>query len=223
MHEECLRPTEFIDSESAVVASFAREAVQGAVTPVEKAIKLYYAVRDGIYYDPYSIEITRESFKASVILGKGYGYCVAKAIVLAAATRAQGIPSRLHLADVRNHLTTERLKKLMQTDIFYYHGYNDLYLEGRWVKVTPTFNISLCEKFKIKPLDFDGINDSVFHPLDMEGRRHMEYITDHGSFDDVPYKKLIETLMNRYNVFRNNKLATIKAGAFEREAEMENK
>jgi transglutaminase-like putative cysteine protease len=223
MQEEYLRPTEFIDSEAFVIKTFAEEAVKGAGTDVEKAIKLYYAVRDGIYYDPYRIETTRESFKASIILTKGYGYCVAKAIVLAAVCRAQGIASRLHFADIRNHLTTERLKKIMQTDIFSYHGYNDLFLEGRWVKVTPTFNKSLCERFRVKSLDFDGVNDAVFHPFDMEGRRHMEYITDHGSFADVPYEKIMETFITFYGASINDKPAISEAGAFEREAEAERK
>jgi transglutaminase-like putative cysteine protease len=220
MHEEYLRPTEFIDSESPAVQAFAKEAVKGAETETEKAIKLYYAVRDGIYYDPYRVEITRESFRASVILAKGYGYCVAKAIVLAAACRAHGIACRLHFADVRNHLTTERLKKIMQTDIFTYHGYNDIFLEERWVKVTPTFNKSLCERFKVRPLDFDGINDAVFHPFDMEGRRHMEYIADHGSFADVPYEKIIG-IFDDFSGAAADKLAKAEAGAFEREAEAE--
>ncbi len=156
MHEEYLRPTEFIDSDSPEIQAFAQKAVAGATTPREKAVKLYYAVRDGIYYDPYRIDPSRNAFKASTILRQGYGYCVAKAVVLAAALRSQGIPCSLHFADVRNHLTTERLKKMMQTDTFYYHGYNDIWLDGRWIKVTPTFNLSLCEKFKVKPLDWDG-------------------------------------------------------------------
>jgi transglutaminase-like putative cysteine protease len=222
MHEEYLAPTYFVDSDSPIITAFANEAVKGAVTPVEKAVKLYYAVRDGIYYDPYRIDGTRESFKASVILSKRYGYCVAKAIVLASVARAQGIPCKLHFADVRNHLTTERLKKLMQTDVFFYHGYNDLFLEGKWVKVTPTFNLSLCDKFKVKPLDFDGINDAVFHPFDLEGRRHMEYIKDHGSFADVPYDAIINTFMTCYgDAAKKYGSALSEAGAFEREAEAE--
>ena len=135
MHKDFLLPTEFIDSDSQEVRKFALEAVNGAQTQREKAVRLYYAVRDGIYYDPYRIEPTRHGFKASTILKQGYGYCVAKAIVLAAALRAEGIACRLHFADVRNHLTTARLKELMQTDTFYYHGYNDIFLDGRWIKV----------------------------------------------------------------------------------------
>lgn len=223
MHDEYLKPTEFIDSDSPEIQAFAQKAVEGAKTPSEKAVKLYYAVRDGIYYDPYRIEHTREGFKASNILRKGYGFCVAKAVVLAAALRAQGIPCRLHFADVRNHLTTERLKKLMQTDIFFYHGYNDIFLNGQWIKITPTFNLSLCEKFKVKPLDFDGQHDAIFHPFDMEGRRHMEYVTDHGSFADLPYEAIMHTFETCYGnaAAEYIRQAAIKAGSFDEEAQIE--
>jgi len=222
MHEEYLIPTEFIDSESPSIQAFAQQAVAGATTPREKAVRLYYAVRDGIYYDPYRIEPSRNSFKASTILRQGHGYCVAKAVVMAAVLRAQGIPCKLHFADVRNHLTTERLKKMMQTDTFYYHGYNDIWLDDRWVKVTPTFNLSLCEKFKVKPLDWDGVTDAVFHPFDLEGRRHMEYITDHGSFADLPYDAIINTFLTCYGSSVKDYLnQTQKNGNFEQEAQQE--
>ena len=224
IHEEYLTPTEFIDSDSPEVQAFAKKAVYGATTEREKAVKLYYAVRDGIYYDPYRIEPVKTAFKASAILRQGYGYCVAKAVLLAAALRSQGIPCKLHFADVRNHLTTERLKKMMKTDTFYYHGYNDIWLDGRWIKVTPTFNLSLCEKFKVKPLDWDGISDAVFHPFDMEGRRHMEYVNDHGSFSDLPYETIINMFRSRYGDhvkdFQNR---TAKTDNFEQEAERESR
>ncbi len=222
MHEEYLIPTEFIESDSPAIQAFAQQAVADATTPRKKAVRLYYAVRDGIYYDPYRIEPSRNSFKASNILRQGYGYCVAKAVVMAAVLRAQGIPCKLHFADVRNHLTTERLKKMMQTDTFYYHGYNDIWLTDRWVKVTPTFNLSLCEKFKVKPLDWDGVTDAVFHPFDLEGRRHMEYITDHGSFADLPYDAIINTFFTCYGSSVKDYLnQTQENGNFEQEAQQE--
>lgn len=222
MHKVFLTPTEFIDSDSPEIQAFAKKAADGASTPQDKAVKLYYAVRDGIYYDPYRIDPSRNAFRASTILHQGYGYCVAKAVVLAAALRAQGIPCKLHFADVRNHLTTQRLKALMQTDTFYWHGYNDVLLDSRWVKVTPTFNLSLCEKFKVKPLDWDGTADAVFHPFDLEGRRHMEYVTDHGSFADLPYDAIINTFLTCYGDAAKNQLnQTSRAGDFEREAQQE--
>jgi len=213
-----LQPTDFIDSDSPVVAAYARQAINGATTKEEKAIRLYTTVRDGIQYDPYRIDFTRHDFRASTIIGKGYGYCVAKAIVLTAAGRWAGIPSRLRFADVRNHLTTERLKKLMKTDLFVYHGYTEFLLGGRWIKVTPTFNSTLCARFRVKPLDFDGVHDAIFHPYDMEGRRHMEYVTDHGPFTDVPYEKIIEMFKTHYGIYFQ-KEKPVGAGAFDREAE----
>ncbi len=213
-----LQATEFIDIDTDAVISLAARATTGAASEKDKAIRLYNAVRDGIQYDPYRIDFTRNDFKASTIIGKGYGYCVAKAIVLAAVGRAAGIPSRLRFADVRNHLTTERLKRLMKTDLFIYHGYTEFLLAGRWLKVTPTFNSSLCERFRVKPLEFDGEHDAIFHPYDMEGRRHMEYVTDHGPFTDVPYEKILEMFRTHYGVYFQ-KEKPVAAGAFEREAD----
>lgn len=212
-----LQPTDFIDSDSPVVAAYARQAINGATTKEEKAIRLYTTVRDGIQYDPYRIDFTRHDFRASTIIGKGYGYCVAKAIVLTAAGRWAGIPSRLHFADVRNHLTTERLKKLIKTDVFFFHGYTEFLLGGRWIKVTPTFNSTLCARFRVKPLDFDGEHDAIFHPYDMEGRRHMEYVTDHGPFTDVPYETISEVFKTHYGVFFQ-KEKPVASGAFDRAA-----
>jgi transglutaminase-like putative cysteine protease len=140
---------------------------------VAKAVSLYYAVRDGIRYDPYTCSADIETLKASYTLDLGRGWCVSKAILLAACCRASEIPARLGFADVRNHLATARLRELMKTDIFYWHGYTSIFLLGKWVKATPAFNIQLCEKFRLKPLEFDGKEDSIYHPFDMEGNKHM--------------------------------------------------
>src|SRR3546814_6199153 len=93
---------------------------------------------------------------ASVVISRGYVFCVNKAILLAALARAEGIPARLGLADVKNHLATARLRAHMGTDVFFYHGFAELWLDGKWVKATPAFNIELCEKFRVLPLEFDG-------------------------------------------------------------------
>jgi hypothetical protein len=54
------------------------------------------------------------------------------------------------------------------------------------VKATPAFNLSLCKRFRVKPLEFDGREDSIFHPFDEDERRHMEYVRWRGEFADVP-------------------------------------
>ena len=196
--EEYLRPTQFINFDDPSVAAFADETAGQSEDPVIRAVNLYYAVRDGIRYDPYAIDLSVEGLKASTTLKNGRGWCVAKAILLAAGCRHQKIPARIGFADVKNHLSTERLRQQMQTDIFYWHGYTSIYLNGQWLKATPAFNIELCEKFSLKPLEFDGRSDSIYHPFDLKGNRHMEYVRHRGEYADVPLEAIIETFQREY-------------------------
>ena len=159
-------------------------------TDRERAVSLYLAVRDQFRYDPYRIDLSPEGMRASSVIAQGSGWCVPKAALMAAACRAAGLHARLGYADVRNHLSTERLRQTMQTDVFIWHGYADLWLDGRWVKATPAFNIELCNKFGLLPLDFDGRSDSIYHPFDQSGNRHMEYVQQRGMFDDMPLAQI---------------------------------
>ncbi|PKN05195.1 MAG: transglutaminase [Deltaproteobacteria bacterium HGW-Deltaproteobacteria-9] len=221
--ETLLKPTYFITSHSPAIIEFSSAATKDAQSDLEKAVKLYYAVRDQIIYNPYSFSLDKETFRADVILSKGNGWCVQKAILLAATGRAAGIPARLRFANVVNHLVTERLRELMKTDLFVFHGLTELYLEGQWVKATPAFNLSLCEKFGVLPLEFDGKNDSIFHPFDKSGRRHMEYVHDYGPFDDFPYELMIIEARKYYPHFFSTDLPELPAApnTFEIEAERE--
>ena len=147
-----LQPSLAIDCDNGAVAAFARKNAGNSADPRERAVSLYYAVRDGIRYDPYTIDLSIEGLRASATLKSGRGWCVAKAILLAACCRATEIPARLGFADVRNHLTTQRMRDQMKTDRFFWHGYTSIYLEGVWVKATLAFNIELCERFRKKPI-----------------------------------------------------------------------
>ncbi|PJK29694.1 transglutaminase-like domain-containing protein [Minwuia thermotolerans] len=188
--ETCLAPTDLIDADNPAIAAFARRVVGDETDPKAKAIRLYYAVRDEFRYDPYGVVMDRDHFRASACLERGAGFCITKAGLLAAAARAEGIPARLGFADVRNHLSTARMRETMGTDLFYYHGYTELKLGGRWVKATPAFNLELCEKFGVLPLEFDGETDSIFHPLTADGKKHMEYVHERGHRDDMPFEEI---------------------------------
>jgi len=196
--ETFLEPAEYVDSAAPGIVDFARRVCEGAPDNVTKAVRLYYAIRDGIVYTPYCDFKTPETFRASACLERGSGFCVAKAALLAAAARAVGIRARVGFADVRNHLSTARLRRLMGTDVFYYHGYTEMYLEGKCVKATPAFDRGLCERFGVRPLEFDGREDSLFHPHDVSGRRHMEYVRDRGPAVDVPVADILETFNRCY-------------------------
>lgn len=195
---DALSPSPIVDSDHPSVIAFAQKHTDGVDDPRERAVKLYYAVRDGLRYDPYSIRLTVPGLRASATLEAGRGWCVPKAVVLAACCRVLGIAARLGFADVRNHLSTERLRQTLQTDVFYWHGYTAIELDNRWVKATPAFNVELCERFRIKPLEFDGREDSIYHPFDLAGRRHMEYLNFRGEYDDVPVDEIIATFAEKY-------------------------
>jgi transglutaminase-like putative cysteine protease len=184
-----LAATALVDSDHPAVRDFAARHAQGSDAR-ERAAALNLAVRDGFRYDPYRIDLSDEGMRASGVLAAGYGWCVPKATLLVATARAAGIPARLGFADVRNHLSTERMRALMKTDLFIWHGYAELWIDGAWRKATPAFNLSLCERFGLKPLDFDGRTDSIYHPFDRSGRRHMEYVNLRGSFDDLPLARI---------------------------------
>jgi transglutaminase-like putative cysteine protease len=184
---QMLSPGRFIDSDAPTVVEFARQATDGLHGDIETIIGLYRAVRDGIVYDPYVDFSDTLNFRASSVLANGRGFCVGKAALLAAAARASGVPARVGYADVRNHMTSRRLYEQIKTDVFLWHSYADLYVCGQWVKATPAFDLALCDRVGLKPLEFDGRLDSLFHPFDRAGRRHMEYLRDRGTFADVPY------------------------------------
>jgi transglutaminase-like putative cysteine protease len=178
-----LASARYIDSAHPAVAAFtARHAAGGSA--LERAVALYYAVRDGIRYNPFLDFSKEETFQASKCITAGEGFCIGKAALLAACARADGIPARVGFADVKNHLTTPALRERMGSDLFVYHGYTELQLEGKWVKATPAFNVELCRRFKVKPLEFDGCEDSIFR----------------GSHADVPVAEIMQAFRKAYPV-----------------------
>ena len=199
----CLKATKIVDSDHPAVATYAKAKGKGG-SQKERAVSLYYAVRDEIRYDAYGIELTPMGVSASRALETRKGWCVSKSVLLAAACRSLGIPASLGYADVRNHLSTERMRETMETDVFYWHGYTSIFIDGSWVKATPAFNIELCDKFRIRPLEFDGHSDSIYHPLDLDNRKHMEYLSYRGEFVDVPLAQMTEDFAFYYPRMRDS-------------------
>ncbi len=198
LNPEWLTPTWFIDSDSDAVVNFADDAAGDATDQVEVAGKLFHAVRDGFRYDPYVSQADPNSYRASSVAVSDRNWCIPKSVLFVAAARHRGIPARLGFADVRNHLTSEKLSKSMGTDLFAWHGFAELLLNDRWVKLSTAFNIELCERFGVKALEFDGTNDALMHPFDERGNRHMEYVNQRGSFDDLPLEQIFDTFIDIY-------------------------
>ncbi len=199
-----LSKSPFFDFENAAVQAFSDKVIKEGMSELEKAVALYYAVRDDIRYNPYVFDPARESFSASFCLTQGQSYCIPKAILLGALCRLNGIPGRLGLADVRNHLSSPALIEWLQSDVFVMHGYIELYLQGKWVKATPAFDAKLCHLMKVVPLEFNGLEDSIFHEHNGDGARHMEYIAEHGTFEDVPHEFIVSSVAQAYPHLKDN-------------------
>jgi transglutaminase-like putative cysteine protease len=202
-----LDPADYVDSDHPDVQRYARAVLGPQTDPHDIVRVLYRAVRDDIRYDPYVDYRHPETFRASSVLAARRGYCVGKASLYAALCRIAGIPARLGFADVKNHLATPKLIEAMGTDLFAWHGYSEVYPDGEWLKATPTFNASLCEKLGVRPLDFDGRSDALLHPFDSGGRTFMAYVEDHGSFHDVPVKFLMREMERLYPGMMRDRLA----------------
>lgn len=186
--------TSYLDHDHPRVRDFARDTTRGLTDDAERAAALFAAVRDQIRYDPYALELRPEAMRASAVLDSGRTWCVPKATLLAAAARAVGIPARLGFADVRNHLSTPRLLEVMGTDVFRWHGYTTLFVDGTWRKASPAFDAALCARFGVQPLAFDGRSDALLHAYAAHGERYMEYLVDHGDFADLPLARIVAEL-----------------------------
>lgn len=207
--EKYLNPTAIMDSDNERIIEYGRVTVGGdGKDPVERAVKLYYAVRDGIWYDPYRPFYLPEHYRASNVLKSGRGFCISKASLLCTLGRACGIPSRVGFATVRNHLATKQLIEFIGCDLFVYHGYVEFYLEARWVKATPAFNIELCRKHKVAPLEFNGREDSIFHEYNLENKKFMEYVEDFGTYADIPVDAIVSAWKAVYGKDRVKKWIT---------------
>jgi transglutaminase-like putative cysteine protease len=193
-----LSPTAIIDSNHPLVQEYARRAADGATDPVAVAVKLYLAVRDGIRYDPYAPFHLPQHYQASQVIKRGKQFCIPKAALLCGLARVYAIPSRLGFANVKNHLATRQLLEYLGANIFVYHAFVELFLDGRWVKATPAFNRELCQRHRVAPLEFNGGEDSLFQPYNGENQRYMEYVEYIGTYADVPLAEILSAWRKTY-------------------------
>ena len=211
-----LRPTRIIDSDNTLIKEKAASITDGAESVPERAKRLFYFVRDKVRYNPYSPFHDEKYYIASVVLSRGYGYCIQKAVVLAALGRASGIPTRLGFADSRNHQLPKKMLELQGTDVIYSHGFTELFIDGRWVKATPAFNIEMTEKLGLIAVEFDGKSDATFPRLDKKGNISIEYLKDVGSWPDLPFDHIMEAFLRLFGEERFSALMEmINANGFD--------
>jgi len=189
-----LANTLIIDSANNSIIELAESLTKGLTSDRDKAITLFYFVRDQIKFNPYSPGEQLEYNKASVVLERGHGFCYQKAILLVALARAAGIPARLHFSTIRNHrLSKEFLRRMFGSNILVSHGYAELYLDYKWVGATPAYDRYMCQENGFISTEFDGIHDAKLAPTDLYGQPHIEYLDDHGHFEDFPWDFIIDS------------------------------
>jgi len=196
--DQYLKPTLYLNSDNHKVIAFTNDVVGSEENKKNAILKLFYKIRDGIPYHFDSIGVNKELFVASNVVDMKGSFCIPKAVLMVTCSRVIGVPSRLGFADVQNHLATDKVREKMKTDLFIFHGYAELLINNKWVKATPAFNKELCERFNVRPLDFDGENDAVFQQYTKSGEKYMDYLKDYGTFSDMPFELMLTTFKNTY-------------------------
>ena len=181
-----------------MIESFTQKVIEEEEHNLNRAIKIYNAIRDGWKYTASKITLSEEDMKATEIYKRQEGNCIEKSVLMIACCRAANIPARLCLAKVRNQNAVENVEQTFGKDYLVPHGYVELWLNEKWVKATPAFNKSLCKRLGVEVLPFDGINDSIFQQYDQKGGIFMEYLEDYGWFDDIPIDYIIEVMRENY-------------------------
>ncbi|MHA1489593.1 MAG: transglutaminase-like domain-containing protein [Promethearchaeota archaeon] len=197
---EFLQPTEFFDFNKKRVRELAQEITKGFNSNNEKAIALFYWVRDQIKYNMFTYyPKVKANLKASVTIRRGNGFCMSKAVLLSTLARAVDIPAKIHMVDIVNHKISKKVIDLMGTNAFHCHGYSELLLNGKWVKLTPVFDKETSIKAGFLPMiEFDGVHDAMFASCEANGNKYVEYVEDRGSYTDVPLKEIDKIFTEKY-------------------------
>jgi len=190
-----LRPTYTIDSDHGTIKAAAERITKGFSDDLDKAVALFYFVRDSIHYNVFMISVFKEDFKASKVLEWGKGYCVQKAVLLTALGRAAGVPSRMAFAKITNHRVPPHVREKLGVNTFPRHGYNQFFLNDRWVNAAATFDKALCDKNGLPVVEFDGKNDSILPEKDLRGRPYIDYLEKFPPAEDFPFDWIVNRIM----------------------------
>ncbi len=185
--DECLSPTDVIDSDHPLIREKTEEITSGAADDIAKAERLFLFVRDGIKYNFAPLLRSREDWKASRTLERGDGFCQQKAVLFAALARAAGIPSQVafqHLKDYK--LLGTRYEPYMPGGVLPYHGLTVLYLNGRWLWEDATLDAGLCNRRRYRLVEFDPNDHALLPVTDLDGKPHFEFLGNFGPYPDLP-------------------------------------
>src|ERR1700742_3318056 len=200
-----LESTEYLDADHPLVVGLAAKLTHGAESDVERIRAIYLHVRDL----PYDV---LESFRylaagqrsASAVLDHGVAFCMGKASLFVALSRAAGVPARVAfqtLESPQKEFLSPEVRALWggkRGRPLPWHSLGEAFLNGRWVKLDATIDPSTAARFgKPYTQEFDGITDipTVEGPI----------LRENGSYADYPpegahwYERLARTVPEALN------------------------
>ncbi len=205
--EQYLQATDYIDYEHPHIQQILEDLDLDGLSDVDKAVKLFYYVRDTISYSAKVSLLDPKIFRASFTLQQPTSFCIPKALALCALSRAVGIPARIHLVDFYNHRLSDKLEEIWGTKVMAGHCYTELHLNGKWIKATPSLDSGTCDRHEFVQVEFDGTSDAIIKEQDRQGRKHAEYIKDHGAYADLPLTKVMEIFDTNYGPLTPERMA----------------
>jgi transglutaminase-like putative cysteine protease len=153
-----LAPDDLIQSDHPEILHTASTVVNGAADERERAIKLFYWVRDSI---AYCIESDRSALE---VLREGRGVCVTKTLLHVALLRAAGVAARIGHADYRADVLRAIFPDSYmdrQPEVYPLHTFAEVYLDGQWITCDATIDREFGAEFGFPVMEFDGV-----HPTD---------------------------------------------------------
>src|SRR5205085_573567 len=172
---ECLAATPFVECVHADVARTA-VSVAGAESDLPaRARSLFRFVRDEVRYE-FMAKLEPEQYRASAVLSARAGFCVQKAVLLAALSRAAQVPCAIVLSDLRDRTLPKDIVAAMGTDVMHDHGLNAFHLEGAWRLADASLSPDIVQRKRYRPVDFDGVAHALLAPTTLDGSPHAEYL-----------------------------------------------
>ncbi len=196
--EDYLAPAPGVTCDDPQLWDLAKSIARGSQNDIEAGVRLFNWVRDSIRYSAYVPFWDLRHYYASAVLARGSAYCVQKAALLAALCRSLGLPARLCFADIENHLLGQNLLEYLGTRVMTFHCFPEIYLGGRWVKATPTFEQALCRDLGWKVVEFNGRDHAMLPSEDQQGRPHVTYLRYHRVSPGIPLERIMKSWEELY-------------------------
>lgn len=195
--ESCLAPTRYIESTHPAIVDLVERLRVRELAPPARAATLFRFVRDEIRYE-FMAKLTPEDYLASHVLQDAKGFCVQKAVLLCALSRAAEVPCAIVLSDLLDQSLSPKIARALGTNVMFHHGLNAFCLAGRWLKVDASLSPDVTTRKGYRVVDFDGTREALLPETTLGGGPHATYERFHGTYADLPFDQMLNAFMSAY-------------------------